>query len=270
MTSVVRVGAVELGGQSPLVAILGPCVLESREHALQLASGIASVCDELGQPWVFKASFDKANRSSLDSPRGPGLEEGLRWLEAVRQELGVAVTTDVHAPEQVPAVAQVADLLQVPAFLCRQTDLLVACAASGRPVNVKKGQFMAPWDMAGVLGKLQGAAGVVLTERGSSFGYNRLVADMTGLVAMRALGVPVCMDATHAVQQPGGLGSRSGGDRSLAPALARAAVAVGVDALFAEVHEDPDRAPSDGPNMLRLQDLRELLSQLQRIEAALR
>jgi 2-dehydro-3-deoxyphosphooctonate aldolase (KDO 8-P synthase) len=269
MTSVVRLGPVELGEGRPLVLILGPCQLEDLDHSLRLAAGIDAVCREHGQPWVFKASFDKANRSSLASARGPGLELGLRWLEAVRDELGVPVTTDVHSPEQVPAVARVVDLLQVPAFLCRQTDLLVACAASGRPVNVKKGQFMAPWDMAGVLGKLEGAAGVMLTERGTSFGYNRLVTDMTGLVAMRALGAPVCMDATHAVQQPGGLGGRSGGDRRLAPALARAAVAVGVDAVFAEVHEDPDRAPSDGPNMLRLEQLSELVGQLRRIEAAL-
>ena len=257
-----RIGSIELGRR--LVLVAGPCVIESRDSCLRLAEGLGELCRGLDLPLVFKASFDKANRSSVEGFRGPGLDEGLRILE----EVPLPVTTDVHLPDQAAAVAEVADLLQVPAFLCRQTDLLQACGATGRPVNVKKGQFMAPWDMQGVIDKVGGP--VMLTERGASFGYNRLVADMTSLVRMKALGVPVCMDATHAVQQPGALGSASGGEREMAPALARAAVAVGVDALFLEVHEDPARARSDAATQLPLAGLREVLEPVLAVDAAVR
>ncbi|HJN77459.1 MAG TPA: 3-deoxy-8-phosphooctulonate synthase [Myxococcota bacterium] len=257
-----RVGNIELG--EDLVLIAGPCVIESRDSCLRLAEGLAELCAELDLPLIFKASFDKANRSSGQSFRGPGLEEGLRILE----EVPLPVTTDVHLPDQAAAVAEVADLLQVPAFLCRQTDLLVACGRTGKPVNVKKGQFVAPWDMRGAVEKVGGP--VMLTERGSSFGYNRLVTDMTSLVHMRALGVPVCMDATHAVQEPGAFGIASGGQREMAPAIARAAVAVGIDALFLEVHEDPPTARSDAATQLPLSGLREVLEPILAIDRVLR
>ncbi|NOY24881.1 MAG: 3-deoxy-8-phosphooctulonate synthase [Oligoflexia bacterium] len=255
---------VRVGSGQALTVIAGPCVIEDTQRVLRIARGLAAAADQAGLSLVFKASFDKANRTSLDSYRGPGLDDGLAVLRRVRDEVGLPVTTDVHLLGQVGAVADVVDLIQVPAFLCRQTDLLVACARSGRPVNVKKGQFLAPSDMAHVLTKLRrsGAVGVMLTERGSSFGYNHLVVDMAGLPTMRALGVPVCFDATHSVQRPGGLGERSGGDRRLVPFLARAAVAVGVDAVFMEVHDDPDHALSDGPNMVCLDDVPALLSEL--------
>jgi 2-dehydro-3-deoxyphosphooctonate aldolase (KDO 8-P synthase) len=277
----VRVGrddavrAVTIGaGRFTLIA--GPCVVESTAHCLMLARALADACAARGVPFVFKASFDKANRTSGQSARGPGQEAGLAALAAVRRELGVPVTTDVHEASQVPAVAAVVDLLQVPAFLSRQTDLLSACGQSGLPVNVKKGQFLAPWDMAHALAKVGAArpAGapqaVLLTERGASFGYHNLVVDMRGLPLMRALGAPVCIDCTHAVQLPGAAGDRSGGQREMAPVLARAAMAVGVDAVFAEVHEDPDRAPSDGPNMQRLESVPGLLWALCAIEDAVR
>jgi len=257
-----RIGSVRLGDR--LVLLAGPCVIESREQTLRLAEGIGEVCAALELPFVFKASFDKANRSAGTSFRGPGLEEGMRILE----EVPFPVTTDVHLPGQAAAVAEVADLIQVPAFLCRQTDLLEACGRTGKPVNVKKGQFMAPWDMKGVIDKVGGE--VMLTERGASFGYNRLVADMTSLVRMKALGVPVCMDATHATQQPGALGDASGGEREMAPALARAAVAVGIDALFLEVHEDPSAALSDAATQLPLAGLRDLLEPVLAIDAVVR
>jgi 2-dehydro-3-deoxyphosphooctonate aldolase (KDO 8-P synthase) len=239
--------------------ILGPCVLEAEETTTRVADGIADVCARVGVRWVFKASFNKANRSSAAGGRGPGIDEGLAQLDRLRTRLGVPITTDVHLPEQAAAVAEVVDLLQVPAFLCRQTDLLRACAATGRPVNVKKGQFMAPDQMKGVLGKLSGAGGVMFTERGATFGYHDLVVDMRALVQLRELGVPVCFDATHSVQAPGALGEATGGDRRFVPPLARAAAAVGIDALFAEVHDQPETSPSDGPNMVRLPDLERLL-----------
>ncbi|MEN9786488.1 MAG: hypothetical protein RLZZ299_1752, partial [Pseudomonadota bacterium] len=235
--------------------------------------GIARVCADLGVPWIFKASFDKANRSAAASYRGPGLQAGLAELSALRAALGVPVTTDVHLPEQADAAAQVVDLLQVPAFLCRQTDLLAACGATGRPVNVKKGQFVAPEGMAGVLGKLPPGR-VILTERGTTFGYGDLVVDFRGLSRMRALGVPVCFDATHSVQRPGGGaaapdgGPTTGGDRDMAPVLARAAVAVGVDLVFAEVHDDPREALSDAANALPLAGLRGFLEPLVALHAA--
>lgn len=237
-------------GDGPLVVMAGPCVLERREISLAIGRQLAKICGELGLPYLFKASFDKANRSSGGSFRGPGLTTGLAALREIREELGVPVLTDIHDPAQVPAVAAVADILQIPAFLCRQTDLLLAAAASGKPVNIKKGQFMAPEDMRGAVEKVRGAGNsrVLLTERGTSFGYHNLVVDMRGLTIMRGLGVPVVFDATHSVQLPGGLGHASGGQREFILPLARAAAAVGIDALFLEVHPDPAQALSDGPN----------------------
>ena len=265
----VAVSDLIVGPESPTFTLIaGPCVIEDAALTLDIAR---QLIEQVGSPLVFKASFDKANRSSARSFRGPGLHAGLETLARVR-ELGVPVTTDVHLPEQAAPVAEVADLLQVPAFLCRQTDLLEACAATGKPVNVKKGQFLAPWDMEQVVAKLRdfGAAGVMLTERGTSFGYNRLVSDLRSLPQMRALGVPVCFDATHSVQEPGGRGGTSGGQRQHAPALARAAVAVGVDAVFMEVHPDPDRALSDGPNMIPLADAAQLVETLRALHGVLR
>ena len=239
-------------GCGTLAVFAGPCVAESRDLCLRVAEHMAAVCDRLGVQYIFKASFDKANRSSGESFRGPGIDAGLAMLEAVKGQFGLPVITDVHESAQAAQVAAVADFLQIPAFLCRQTDLLAACAATGRPVNVKKGQFLAPEDMAGVIGKLRaaGCRDILLTERGTTFGYHNLVVDMRSLAAMRALGVPVVFDATHSVQLPGGLGKASGGQRQYVPYLARAAAAVGIDALFLEVHPDPDHALSDGPNSL--------------------
>lgn len=269
------VDAVEIGAGRPLVLIAGPCVLESEAVVSRVCAALRELCGELGLPLIFKSSFDKANRTSAQSFRGPGLQEGLRMLEEVRQRFGVPVVTDVHEPEQCAAVAQVADMLQVSAFLCRQTDLVLAAAGQGRPVNLKKSQFLAPWDMANAVDKAREASigpspGVLLTERGASFGYNNLVVDMRSLGILGDLGVPVCFDATHSVQLPGGQGSRSGGQRQHIPALTRAAVAAGVDALFMEVHEDPDQALSDGPNMVPLASLRALLTQALAIDAARR
>ena len=263
-------GPLRIGGGGPFTLIAGPCAIEGRDMALEIAGEAAAICRELGLPYIFKASFDKANRSALGSYRGPGLGAGLAILAELRRSVGVPVTTDVHLPEHCAPAAEVVDLLQIPAFLCRQTDLLAAAAATGRPVNVKKGQFLAPWDMGNVVDKLRGlgAAGILLTERGASFGYNNLVVDMRSLVLMRELGVPVCFDATHSVQQPGGLGARSGGDRRFAPPLARAAVAVGVDAIFMEIHPEPDRALSDGPNTLPLGALRGHLEELLALDRA--
>lgn len=265
----VQVGPIRVGGAQPLVLIAGPCVIEEPERVLRIAAGLRRAAAACGMGLIFKASFDKANRTSLDSYRGPGLHEGLAVLARVKAELGLPLTTDVHLPEQAAPVAQVVDLLQVPAFLCRQTDLLVACAATGRPVNVKKGQFLAPQDMAHPLEKLRrsGAGGVILTERGASFGYHNLVVDLRSLPTLRALGAPVCFDATHAVQQPGGLGGRTGGDREMVPFLARGAVAAGVDAVFMEVHDDPDHARSDGPNMIPLDLAPRLFAELAALDA---
>lgn len=249
-----RVGPHVVGDGQPLLWIAGPCVIESKDHALRHAAALRRVAEAAGVALCYKSSYDKANRSSGKSFRGPGLEEGLRILETVRREVGVPVLTDFHAADEAAAAAQVVDVLQVPAFLCRQTDLLLAAAATGKAVNVKKGQFLAPWDMKHVVAKLHegGCRDLLLTERGVTFGYGALVVDFRSLPILRGLGHPVCFDATHAVQRPGGLGDRSGGDRTEVPALARAAAAVGIDALFTEVHEDPDHAPSDGPNMLTL------------------
>ena len=266
------VAAVAIGGGRPLTLIAGPCVIESLDHASRICAAIQAVCAEVGIDFVFKSSFDKANRTSISGFRGPGFEEGLSVLAHVRSTFGVPVTTDVHESDQAATVAEVVDLLQIPAFLSRQTDLLVACARTGLPVNVKKGQFMAPWDMSHAVAKLtsSGAQGVLVTERGASFGYNNLVADMRALPIVRALGVPVCFDATHSVQLPGAGDGRSGGQRDYAPVLARAAVAAGVDAVFLEVHDDPDNAPSDGANMVPLSWLPALLQTLVAIDALVR
>ena len=259
------VGDVRIGNDLPLVVIAGPCAIESRAHALDMARKLAEITGRLGIGFVYKSSFDKANRTSLASGRGIGLSEGLDILGEVRTSVGCPVVTDVHEAGQCAPVAEVVDILQIPAFLCRQTDLLVAAAETGRAVNVKKGQFLAPWDMKNVVAKLRlsGNDRVLVTERGASFGYNTLVSDMRALpILARDTGCPVVFDATHSVQQPGGLGSSSGGQREFVPVLARAAVAIGVAAVFIEVHEKPEEAHSDGPNMVRLDDLPSLLETL--------
>jgi 2-dehydro-3-deoxyphosphooctonate aldolase (KDO 8-P synthase) len=255
---------VVIGSRQPLAFILGPCVIESRDHALRTAAFLAEIGERRGIPLIYKSSFDKANRTSGSSFRGMGIEEAMPILEAVKRETGLPVTTDVHEREQCAIAAEVVDILQIPAFLSRQTDLLLAAAATGKVVNVKKGQFLAPWDMKNVAKKLDagGASGVLLTERGTSFGYNTLVVDMRGLPIMAETGKPVIFDATHSVQQPGGRGESSGGQREYAPVLARAAVAVGVAGVFIETHEDPDNAPSDGANMIPLTQIDALVAEL--------
>src|SRR5687767_9045666 len=265
----VEVGNFKIGAGRPLAVIAGPCVIESQESALRHAALLKEAADRAGVPYIFKSSYDKANRSSGSSFRGPGLEKGLEILAEVKRKVGVPVLTDVHESEQVAAVQQVADVLQIPAFLCRQTDFVVAVAKSGKVVNVKKGQFLAPWDIGNVVDKIvsTGNDQVLLTERGVSFGYNNLVSDMRSLVWMRELGYPVVFDATHSLQLPGGLGHASGGERKFIPYLARAGVAAGVDVLFMEVHEDPDHALSDGPNSLALADFEELLRVVKEIDA---
>ncbi len=269
----VRIGPVEIGTDRPLALIAGPCVMEPGGMTLRIARFLSELCDSLRIPLVFKASFDKANRTSGSSFRGPGLDEGMKVFERVKAETGLPVTTDVHETIQAGPIAEVVDLLQVPAFLARQTDLLEAVAATGRPVNVKKGQFMAPWDMTQVAIKLTaaGAAGVLLTERGTTFGYGRLVNDFRAIPQMQTTGAPVVFDATHSVQLPGAGpgGTASAGQREMIPTLAKAAVAAGCDALFLEVHPDPDHALSDGPNSLQIDDLRSLLQTCLRIRAAL-
>jgi 2-dehydro-3-deoxyphosphooctonate aldolase (KDO 8-P synthase) len=271
-TAEVTIGTVPIGGSNPLAVIAGPCVIESSASALRHAAALKEAADRARVPYIFKASYDKANRSALDSFRGPGLEKGLEILDQVKRKIGVPVLTDVHEIAEVAAVKQVADVLQIPAFLCRQTDFVLAVARSGKPVNVKKGQFLAPWDMRNVLQKIlsTGNHQVLLTERGASFGYNNLVSDMRSLVVMRELGYPVVFDATHSLQLPGGLGHASGGERRYVPALARAGVAAGIDALFLEVHEDPDRALSDGPNSLALADFEGLLRAVKEIDATVK
>ena len=260
----VRIGALAVGNHLPLTLIAGPCQLESDAHAQMIAGHLQEVCAAVGVQFIFKASFDKANRTSLDGKRGLGIDEGLKVLASVKKALDVPVLTDVHAPEQCSAVAHVVDVLQIPALLCKQTDLLVAAGATGAVINIKKGQFLAPWDMPNIINKIEstGNTGILLTERGTSFGYNTLVADMRSLPQMASSGYPVVMDATHAVAQPGGLGNASGGQREFAPVLARAAVAIGVAAVFIETHQDPDRAPSDGPNMIRLSEMTGLMETL--------
>ena len=260
----VIVGGVSFAQTAPLALIAGPCVLESRAHALETAEALREIAARLGIGLVYKSSFDKANRTSAGSARGMGLAEAVPIFAEIRERLGLPVVTDVHEAEQCSGVAEAVDILQIPAFLCRQTDLLLAAAATGKPVNVKKGQFLAPWDMRHVVAKLTGAGNpnVLVTERGVSFGYNTLVSDMRALPILAETGAPVIFDATHSVQQPGGAGATSSGERRFVPVLARAAVAVGVAGIFIETHQDPDRAPSDGPNMLPIAALQPLLAEL--------
>lgn len=262
-------GAVEFGNARPLTLIAGPCAMESRAHALEMATALKEMTQRLGMGLVYKSSFDKANRTSASSARGVGLDAALPVFAEIRESLGLPVLTDIHAAEQCAPVAEVADVLQIPAFLCRQTDLLLAAAATGRVINVKKGQFLAPWDMKNVVAKVVagGNPNVLVTERGVSFGYNTLVTDMRALPILASIGAPVVFDATHSVQQPGGQGTASGGQREFVPTLARAAVAVGVAAVFMETHQDPDNAPSDGPNMVPLHELEALLARLQAFDA---
>ena len=265
----VAVGSVRFGNDLPLAIIAGPCVMESRQHALEMAAALKEIAERLGIWLVYKSSFDKANRTSAGSARGIGMSEALPIFAEVKERYGLPVTTDVHEIEHCAAVAEVVDILQIPAFLCRQTDLLVAAARTGRVVNVKKGQFLAPWDMANVARKVTDAGNpkVMVTERGASFGYNTLVSDMRALPIMaETTGAPVIFDATHSVQQPGGKGTSSGGQREFVPVLARAAVAVGVAGVFIETHEDPDKAPSDGPNMVPLREMESLLRELQEFD----
>lgn len=264
----VTVGSVTFGNDLPFVLISGPCQIESRDHALFMADSLAKAAGKAGVPFIFKSSFDKANRTSVAGRRGVGIDAGLAILTEVKATLGCPVLTDIHGPEQVVAAAQAVDILQIPAFLCRQTDLLIAAGRTGAVINVKKGQFLAPWDMAAVAQKVAstGNERILLTERGASFGYNTLVSDMRALPTMAQTGYPVVFDATHSVQQPGGLGSASGGQREFAPLLARSAVAAGVAAIFAEAHEDPDNAPSDGPVMLPLDWVGPMLEKLKAID----
>ena len=264
VTRSIEVGPYFIGGQNPLVLIAGPCVIESEKIAMEIAEKLKSITGELHVPFIFKASYDKANRTSINSFRGPGLSDGLKILQKIKTELDLPVLSDVHKEEEIDPAAEVLDILQIPAFLCRQTDLLVKVAQTGKPINVKKGQFLAPWDMKNVVVKLEesGNSNILLTERGATFGYNNLVVDMRSLVLMREHGYPVIFDATHSLQQPGGQGTTSGGQSEMVPDLARGAVAVGCDALFMEIHTDPSKALSDGPNMLKIDLLPELLEQL--------
>ncbi len=252
---------VEFGNDKPFVLIAGPCVLESKDHAFFMVSKLKEITSKLNIPFVYKTSFDKANRTSISSERGLGLEQSLEIFKQIKQEFDVPIITDVHLPDQCAKVAEVADILQIPAFLCRQTDLLQAAAKTNKVINVKKGQFLAPWDMENIVKKLEsfGSNKILLCERGASFGYNTLVSDMRSLPIMAKTGYPVIFDATHSVQQPGGLGGKSGGKREFAPVLARAAAAIGIAGIFAETHEDPDNAPSDGPNMINVKDMENLL-----------
>jgi len=260
----VKVGALEIANDLPFVLLAGPCQLESRDHAFEMADALTGICAELGIGLIYKTSFDKANRSSISGKRGIGMDKGLPIMAEVRERFGCPVVTDVHEPWQCAPTADAVGVLQIPAYLCRQTDLVVAAGETGKAVNVKKGQFLAPWDMKNVAAKVEatGNRNILLTERGTSFGYNTLVSDLRGLPEMAKTGYPVVFDATHSVQQPGGLGGSSGGDRTMVPVLARAALAVGVAAVFLETHEDPDNAPSDGPNMVHLKDMPALLKTL--------
>jgi len=271
-TKLVTVGKVKIGDGKPIVLIAGPCVIESQSHVLNTAEKIKRAASDADIPFIFKASYDKANRSSIDSFRGPGLIKGLQSLETIKQQLNVPVLSDVHTEEEIEPASQVLDVLQIPAFLCRQTNMIIKAAKTGCSVNVKKGQFMAPWDMKNVVDKLShsGCKKILLTERGFTFGYNNLVVDMRSLVLMRNLGYPIIFDATHSLQLPGGKGNKSGGQKELIPDLVRGAVAVGCDAIFMEVHPNPDKAKSDGPNMLKLSQLPELLKQIKTLDLAVK
>ncbi len=265
---IVKVGEINIGGSNPFALITGPCQLESLDHARMMAEKIAEACAPTGTKFIFKASYDKANRSSITTMRGLGMDEGLKILDQIKSEFGCPILTDVHAADQCAAAAEVCDVIQIPAFLCRQTDLLLAAGQTGAAINVKKGQFLAPWDMGNVAEKIAstGNERIMLCDRGTSFGYNTLVSDFRGLPTMAATGYPVVFDATHSVQQPGGQGTTSGGQREFAPVLARAACAVGVSALFIETHEDPDNAPSDGPNMIPVDKMAAVIGQLRAID----
>lgn len=265
----VPVGNLVIGNDCPLTVIAGPCALESETHAQMIAGRMKDICDDCDAQYVFKASYDKANRTSLSGKRGAGIDEGLKILQSVGRSVNVPVLTDVHTEAQCALAAEAADILQIPAFLCRQTDMLLAAGATGAVVNVKKGQFLAPWEMPNIVTKIEstGNKRIMLTERGTSFGYNTLVADMRSLPQMAQTGYPVVMDATHSVQQPGGKGGSSGGQREFAPVMARAAVAIGVAAVFIETHQDPDTAPSDGPNMIHLDQMPDVISLLMQLDS---
>ena len=264
----ITIGDIEIGNDRPLALIAGPCVMESPDHAMDMSGALAEMAKKLGIGLIYKTSYDKANRTSGQSPRGVGLEAALQVFADIRKETGLPVLTDVHEPDHCAPVAEVVDVLQIPAFLCRQTDLLTAAGKTGKAINVKKGQFLAPWDMENVVAKIEetGNTNIMVCERGASFGYNTLVSDMRSLPIMAKTGCPVVFDATHSVQQPGGKGSSSGGQREFAPVLARAAVAVGVALVFMETHQDPDNAPSDGPNMIPLDQLQDIVETLQEID----
>lgn len=265
----VKISDITVGNDLPLTIIAGPCQLETADHAQMIAGAMKEACDAAGAQYVFKASYDKANRTSLSGKRGMGIDAGLKVLDDIRKTIGVPVLTDVHTEAQCAIAAEAVDVLQIPAFLCRQTDMLLAAGATGKAVNVKKGQFLAPWEMGNIVDKVEstGNQNILLTERGTSFGYNTLVADMRGLPQMAKTGYPVVMDATHSVQQPGGKGGSSGGQREFAPVMARAAVSLGVGAVFIETHQDPDTAPSDGPNMIPLDQMPQLVDTLMRFDA---
>ncbi|MFW8594565.1 3-deoxy-8-phosphooctulonate synthase [Cribrihabitans neustonicus] len=265
----IDIAGLTIGNDRPLTVIAGPCQLETAEHARMIAGSVKEACERAGAQFVFKASYDKANRTSLAGKRGLGIDEGLKVLDTIRREFDVPVLTDVHTEEQCAVAAEAVDILQIPAFLCRQTDMLLAAGRTGKAVNIKKGQFLAPWDMANVVAKVEstGNTNILLTERGTSFGYNTLVADMRALPQMAQSGYPVVMDATHSVQQPGGKGGSTGGQREFAPLMARAAVSLGIAAVFIETHQDPDNAPSDGPNMIYLDQMPQLIESLMRFDA---
>jgi len=268
MVKIVKIGHIEIGGNRPLVLIAGPCVIESEDQVRKTIEGLKEITGEINIPFIFKSSYDKANRTSIKSYRGPGLDKGLEILEKVKREFDIPLLVDVHQIEEVKLVSKVADILQVPAFLCRQTDLIISIARTGKPINVKKGQFLAPWDMQNVIEKIEstGNKNILLTERGSCFGYNNLVVDMKSLPIIRSFGYPVVFDATHSVQKPGGKGTTTSGEREYVPFLAQAAVATGIDGLFLEVHPQPEKALSDGPNMIRLSRVKELLEKLIKID----
>jgi 2-dehydro-3-deoxyphosphooctonate aldolase (KDO 8-P synthase) len=270
-TREVKIGNAAVGSKNPLVIIAGPCVIETEKSTIDAAKRLKKISEKLKIPLIFKSSYDKANRTSISSPRGPGIEKGLKILEKVKKETGMPVLSDIHSPEEIAYAAEVLDVFQIPAFLCRQTDLIVAASKTGKPVNIKKGQFLAPWEVKNIIEKFTstGNHNLLITERGTSFGYNNLVVDMRSILIMQGFGYPVIFDATHSVQLPGGLGSASGGQREFVAPLSKAAVAVGCNGLFLEVHQDPDKALCDGPNMLRLNDLEKLLTTLKNIDELL-
>ena len=267
MSNLIQTGDIVIGRGSPLVLVSGPCVIEDYETTREIARILKEITSKLEIPFIFKASYDKANRTSIAAFRGPGLNDGLRVLKEIKEELGIPILSDVHRISEIPAAARILDIIQIPAFLCRQTDVIIEVAKTGKPVNIKKGQFLAPWDMANVVEKITSAGNrrILITERGTMFGYNNLVVDFRGFMIMRKIGYPVIFDATHSVQLPGGAGASSGGQREYAPVLARAAAAAGVDGIFMEVHSNPDKALCDGPNSLKLDTISELLSQLKSI-----